>query len=590
MQNNYSRLISSFKEKTLAYPDSKAIVFLDNFITYKELDLISDEISNWILSYTKENWPICFCMDRSIEMIIMILWILKSWHPYSPIDSTYPEERIQLILNDIQPSLFVFDEKNKWVSILLSDNTKKKSYNEILAKSKESNKKYPNKKLNPNQEIYILFTSWSTWVPKWVIMEDIALWNLIEWQINISNQTIKHHITLQFAPIGFDVSFQEIFSTLCSWWTLVLITEEERKNPIRLSSYIAKYNITRLFIPFFWLDLFCNAAIGLKSDLKEIITAGEALKITPNIRKFFENHPDCKLFNQYGPTETHVTIYHELALQEVLWWSELPPIGKSIPNSIIELLWDDLIPVKDWEIGEIYIWGLVVAKWYLNQDKLTKEKFKYLKFPKEWLFYKTWDLAKKDLQWNYHYHWRNDKQIKTQWYRIEVWEIEATILQHQDISWAAVILHMDNEEQNYLVVFLKTQKAIDINYIKTFLIKKLPIYMIPQKFEIIDDFPLTNTGKINYIKLSEDYWKKNIISNNPVWSIDEIIEAQWIDILGNKTDVNTNFFEAWWNSLLATQFTKRLESILSIELSPILLFEHPTIEDLLDFFNDYKKD
>jgi non-ribosomal peptide synthetase component F len=223
---------------------------------------------------------------------------------------------------------------------------------------------------------YITYTSGSTGKPKGVAMNHLPLCNLILWQLE--NTTLAQDAkTLQFAPISFDVSFQEIFSTWCSGGTLVLITEELRRDALALLGFLEEKAVTRLFVPFVALQQLAEVAVDSElfaTHLQEIITAGEQLQITPAISQWFRKLGNCTLHNHYGPSESHAVTAFTLS-PSVETWPLLPPIGKAIANTEIYLLDQNLQPVPIGIPGELYIGGITLARGYLNRPDLTNEKF-----------------------------------------------------------------------------------------------------------------------------------------------------------------------------------------------------------------------
>ncbi|WP_293087829.1 AMP-binding protein, partial [Moorena sp. SIO4A1] len=237
--------------------------------------------------------------------------------------------------------------------------------------------------LNPNctaseeNLAYVIYTSGSTGKPKGVAMKHLALSNLILWQRSNTTVSIRAK-TLQFVPISFDVSFLEIFSTWCGGGTLVLISEELRRDLVALLHLVRAKQVERLFLPFVALQQLAETAqtLGLMpTSLREVITGGEQLQITPAIASFFSQLKDCSLHNQYGPSETHVVVTVFTLTGSTDTWPALPPIGRPIANIQIYLLDQFAQPVPVGIPGELYIGGVSLALGYLNRPELTEQKF-----------------------------------------------------------------------------------------------------------------------------------------------------------------------------------------------------------------------
>src|SRR5262249_45130949 len=279
---------------------------------------------------------------------------------------------------------------------------------------------------------YVLYTSGSTGKPKGVQLSYGALENIILWE---HAKALTGARTLQFTTLNFDVSFQEIFATWCSGGTLVLVEEEARRDARQLWRYICERAIERVFLPAVALQQLAEAAEGEKStapSLREIITAGEQLRITPPLVSLFNRLPSCALENQYGPTESHVVTAYALT-GAAAQWPLLPPIGRPLHNTRIYLLDAQLQPVPLGVAGALYIGGDILARGYLNRADLTAERFIPDGFGLGRRLYKTGDLARWRADGNIEFLGRNDSQVKIRGYRVEVGEVEAVLLEHKGV-------------------------------------------------------------------------------------------------------------------------------------------------------------
>ncbi|MCB0774175.1 MAG: AMP-binding protein, partial [Flavobacteriales bacterium] len=288
-----------------------------------------------------------------------------------PIDPSYPAERIAGMLEDAQPPVVITSRthqhlfKGTAAKVLLIEDID-------LENGPLFEGPCP---ATADDLLYVLFTSGSTGRPKGVAMHHAPLTNLIQWQLRTSVCKAGDR-TLQFAPISFDVSFQEIFTTFAQGGTLVLITDEDRLNSTQLLRKIIAQRINRIIVPFVALQYLAEAVERtgeVPSTLKEVFTSGEQLKITPAIANLFKQLPGCRFCNQYGPTEGHVV--SELELKgDPSTWPALPNIGKAIDNVKLYVLDEQMKPVKQGEEGELYLGGACVAKGYIGRDDLTAER------------------------------------------------------------------------------------------------------------------------------------------------------------------------------------------------------------------------
>jgi amino acid adenylation domain-containing protein len=464
-------LVKLFVDQVLATPDNNALVFENRILTYHQLNLKANQLAHFLLSlktpegvsFLVGNPLIAIAMDRSADMIIGLLAILKAGGAYVPIDPDYPDARIRFMLEDSRTALLltksylsvhrVFDEQPHYCQIVCVD---KMDVSEQAAEN-------PTVSYQPDDLAYVIYTSGSTGKPKGVSMPQSALINLLHWQSRqLGLKTADN--TLQFSSLSFDVSFQEIFSTFVTGGKLVLIDNETRMNGKALLDYLEKHKIERLFVPFVMLQHVCEQKIASRTSLslRNIITAGEQLRITPAIRDFFNALPFCRLHNHYGPSETHVVTSFTLA-EEITNWASLPPIGKTIANTRIYILDELNQPQANGVAGEIAIASAGLARGYHNRPELTAEKFIEIEvLGKSERIYKTGDLGRYLPDGNLEFLGRIDLQIKLRGFRIEPGEIEAVISEHPTIQQAVVGLHEQNNDKR-LIAWFVTRKPEQTN-------------------------------------------------------------------------------------------------------------------------------
>ncbi|OME44370.1 non-ribosomal peptide synthetase, partial [Paenibacillus odorifer] len=279
---------------------------------------------------------------------------------------------------------------------------------------------------------YVIYTSGSTGQPKGVGMPQKALFNLLAWQVK-NLECSRQKRTLQFASISFDVAFQEIFSALGNGGTLVLVSEEERMEVSRLVRVIKRFEIERLFFPVVFLNKFadyCNNDVREIKMVKEIIVAGEQLKMLPGLQKLMRNVPELKIYNHYGPSETHVVTSYEINNGNYQNY-DLPPIGKPIDNVKLYILDKNMKMVPVGISGELYIGGICLSKGYYKRESFTKERFITNPFIStsfnDSFLYRTGDSVRYLANGEIEYIGRIDNQVKIRGYRIELGEVEAVL-------------------------------------------------------------------------------------------------------------------------------------------------------------------
>ncbi len=368
-----------FEAQVQRTPNAIAVVFEDQQLTYHELNRRANQLAHHLHSLgVGPEVIVGICIDRSLDMVVGLLGILKAGGAYVSLDPTYPKERLAFMLADAKVTILLTQQKlltelpeHKAHLVCLDTNDRVISQNrsENLLSGVESG-------VEPENVAYVIYTSGSTGKPKGVVMRHFSLSNLIAWQLK--HTTVPTAKTLQFTPVSFDVSFQEIFSTWCSGGTLVLVSEKVRRDTVALLNLITEQAVERLFMPFVALQQLSDVVFeGLGTipfSLREIITAGEQLQITPTLASFFKKLPHCTLHNHYGPSESHVVTAFTLT-GPVSNWPTLPPIGRPIANTQIYILDQSLQPVSIGIAGELYIGGVNLARGYLNRPKLTLAKF-----------------------------------------------------------------------------------------------------------------------------------------------------------------------------------------------------------------------
>jgi len=420
-------------------------------------------------------------------------------------------------------------------------------------------------------------------------MEHRPLVNLVCWQVRNSKLT-KEAATLQFAPLSFDVSFQEMFSTWCAGGTLLLIPEGLRRDPVGLVRFLTHRAVGRVFMPFVALQQVADASHGqgpVLHALREVITAGEQLKITPTIARFFEERPDCTLQNQYGPSESHVVTTFTLSGCPRDWVT-LPPIGGPIANTQIYLLnaRQELVPPG--ETGELYIGGDCLARGYWNQPELTSERFIPDPFSTEAgaRLYRTGDLARYLPDGNIEFLGRLDHQVKIRGFRIELGEIEAVLCQHPAVHAAAVLRREDTPGQVRLVAYLVTERksAPSIGEVRRFVRDKLPEYMVPSAIVVLGSLPVTPSGKVDLHALPAPGHERPPLDQpfvEPRNELERQLKQIWEEILRIRPiGVRDPFSELGGDSLQAAHLFLQTQKVLGKILPLWPPLQEVTIEHL----------
>jgi amino acid adenylation domain-containing protein len=571
------------------YPDKLAVVFENSSITYSELNKRADVLSAALMEIATQEEIIGISTTRSIDMVIGMLAILKAGKAYLPIDSSYPIERQKYVcqLSKVKFLLAIEEEQSHWIKLGLERIDFKEEYT--------YNSDYHN---TISKVAAVLFTSGSTGEPKGVVMGHLGIYNQIKYQLKNGSLNASTKC-IQFTHLGFDYSMVEIFGTLAAGGELHLIAEEDRLDSNYLLKYTIKQNITRLFLPFVVLQKFveeANLTNIYPFSLKEIITGGELLKINPEFKGFFHNLPLLYLTNIYGPTEASVNVTEFQLRGDPEIWEEIPPIGNGIHGAVIWVLDKDLKIVEKGEIGELCISGDCLALGYINREDLTNEKFVNWKNPGGEIIriYKTGDLVLQDNQGNYHFKGREDDQVKIRGNRIEIGEVELALTKTEGVRQAAVRLDTDATGQKFLSGYvILSDQGLSTKKIKETLRLSIPDYMIPEALMVIDQFPMTSTGKIDKKALPKP------TNNRPVWAspiklpeteVQQIIHAVFLEVLNyDKLCVSDNFFEFGGNSIKAQLVVSRLRHQYHYQIPITKFYQFPSVLALSGFLEKDEK-
>ncbi len=578
-----------FEEQVERTPESIALVSADEQLSYQELNRRSNQLAHYLqgLGVGPEKL-VGICMERSVEMIVSLLAVLKAGGAYVPLDPEYPRERLSFMLSDAAVQVLLTQERllglvdGQGTRVVCVD-----SEWETIARERTEN---PESRVSAQNLAYVIYTSGSTGVPKGVSMQHRPLFNLIEWQhrgLKLSHAAT----TLQVSSLSFDASFNESFATWRSGGTLILISEELRRDPEALLRFIADQKVERLFLPFVTLQQLAEAFTAggpLPGSLREILSTAEQLQINQDITHLFQQLDDCILYNEYGPSESHVvTAFAMTGPPES--WNALPPIGVPVANTQIYLLDRHLHLVPVGVAGELYIGGVHLARGYLNQPGITAEKFIPNPFGNEsgTRLYKTGDLARYLPDGNIKYLGRIDSQVKIHGFRIELGEIEAVLAEHEQLQEAVVIAAAADGDTR-LVAYLiasDTQARPSTKELRAHLKKRLPNYMVPSIFVWLDEMPLTPSGKIDRRALVVPAQLRPEIESDfvaPCSPAEELLAEMWCRVLKlERIGIHDNFFELGGHSLLATQLVSQVRKVFRIELPLRVLFEEPTVSGLL---------
>ena len=583
-----------FFEEAERNPKAVALVHGASALSYGELAVRVDALAKQLRTLgVGPDVPVGICLERSFAMIVAVLATLRAGGAYVPLDPSYPPDRLGFMLHDSGAPVLL-TQRNLRGRVGIPDGLKVKCLDEdggvdeagdAEASATEPYSTEGNPEAAPENLAYIIYTSGSTGKPKGVAMPHRALCNLLSWQMHLS-AIRRGGRTLQFSSLSFDVSFQEIFATLSGGGTLVLVDDDVRRDARALWRLLLQQRIERLFLPFVALQQLAEtfrAADADASSLREVITAGEALQITPRIAGMFDALRHCTLHNQYGPSETHVASEYRIP-GPALTWEARPPIGRPIANTEIYLLDSRLNVVPIGVAGELYIGGAGLARGYWRDEEMTKARFVPHPFTTGARLYRTGDRARYRLDGTIEFLGRTDQQVKFNGYRIEPGEIEVVLARHPAVGECAVVVREQPGEPRRLVAYVvpgaSRPQPVEL---RRHLQQALPDYMVPGSFVILPALPLTPSGKVDRRALPAPVVDAadGDASSAPQCMAEELLADIWREVLGlDRVDVHANFFELGGHSLLATQVITRLYEALNVELPLAQFFIAPTITQL----------
>ena len=588
-----------FERRADGDPSTPALESAAGRLTYGELEARANQLARHLRTLgVVPDQRVAICLDGgAAAAAIAIVATLKAGGAYVPLDPTLPDGRLAHMLADCAPRVLLTQQRllHRLAAApacerVLLDDIAGAPWAQAAAPRPDAHAMG----LRGDHLAYVIYTSGSTGVPKGVAMPHRALANLLAWQ---REQLPDAARTLQFAAPGFDVAFQEIFSTLATGGTLVPVPEELRRDLPALAGWLAGQGIERLFLPCIALhalgELWSQQGEALPPALRDLIVAGEQLRITPAIRRLFDGGGAARLHNHYGPTESHVVTTHTLA-GPARDWDDLPPIGTPVDNCRLYLLDALGRPVPRGVAGEIHIAGAQVARGYLNQPAPGAERFLRDPFPdaEGARMYRSGDLGRWREDGTIEYLGRNDFQLKIRGHRVEPGEIEARLGELPGVREAAVVAREDVPGEKRLVAYIVVADGaptedpldpIDPAELRRQLAARLPEHMLPGAFVPLAALPLTPNGKLDRKALPapESLAFAHRSYEATTGEIEDTLARIWCELLGmERVGRDDDFFELGGHSLLAVRLVSQLRERLGVELPLPVLFTHPRLADL----------
>jgi amino acid adenylation domain-containing protein len=573
-----------FEEQVPRMPDRTAVISGDRQLTYAEVDRRAGQLAALLLNMGvggENETLVGILCERSLEMMVGIMGILKAGAVYMPIEPGHPEERIRKMVKDGEVTVILTQsrlhsgvlDRLEGVQIIRLDDI---SFPDTPCEPVSV-------RLSSHRLAVALYTSGSTGVPKAVLIEHRGLVNRLAWMQGQFPLSVGDTI-LQKTNYTFDVSMTELFGWFPGGAKVCFLAIGAEGDPVAIMRTAAQNQITVMSYSPTAFYLFVNAVNRKNSaslvSVKWFLLAGEPLPLDL-AKKFNDLHLPGRLVNLYGPTEgvIYATCYYCSPMPDV----KRIPIGKPLGNTRAYVLDSNREPVPVGKTGELYLAGISLGRGYLNRPGLTFERYVPDPFFPGERMYRTGDLAVVLEDGNLLFLGRVDQQVKLKGIRIELGEIESSLLQHPCILEAAVKVRMDESGVNYLAAYLVVRQRITVKELHAFLIKKIPQYMIPNAFIRVDKMPLTSSGKLNRGALPD------VPQNVPIGSeydapgneIERGLVSIWQQVLKQeRVGILDNFFELGGDSLLANLVAVRAEKVFNTSLSTRDIFDTPTIKAL----------
>ena len=593
-------IVDLFEEQVEQTPDAVAVVFEDQQLTYRELNIKANQLAHYLQNIgVKPEVLVGICVERSLEMVSGLLGILKAGGAYLPLDLAYPKARLAFMLEDAKVPVLLTQEslteklpetKTPVVCLDLEAETLSRYHSENIISG-----------VGPENLAYVIYTSGSTGKPKGVLIPHSNVTRLFaatQSMFHFNNQDVW---TL-FHSYAFDFSVWELWGALLYGGTLVVVPYFVSRSPKAFYELLGNQGVTVLnqTPSAFRQVIQIEEQQGICSDLnlRVVIFGGEALEFK-SLTPWFERHGDRipQLVNMYGITETtvHVT-YRPLTKADLN--SLGSAIGIPIPDLQAYILDSHHMLSPIGVPGELHIGGAGLARGYLNRPELTVEKFIKNPFSEEHgsRLYKTGDLARYRPDGNIEYLGRIDNQVKIRGFRIELSEIEAVLGQYSFVKESAVVVHEISQTDKRLVAYLVPYQGQEIEKteLRAFLTSLLPDYMIPSALVTLESLPLTPNGKIDrralsMLSVNHDRSEEQFVA--PRTHEEELLAGIWADVLSvsvSRVGVHDNFFEVGGHSLLATQLMSRIRDSFEVELPLRFMFEKPTIAELAESIETFR--
>jgi amino acid adenylation domain-containing protein len=573
-----------FEEMVERNPDAIALCFRDRQMTYRELNEKANQLAHRLRKLgVGPEVMVTTLLERSLELFVGLLGILKAGGAFVPLDPIYPAERLAFMATDTKAPVMLAQEHllQKLTPRTWCEATVVRLDAGLSEISSENSDNLANLTMASNLA-YVMYTSGSTGLPKGVMVNHRAVVRLVK-NTNYAELS-EQEVFLQFSPISFDASTLEIWAPLLNGGRLAIMPPETQSLD-ELGAAIRKHGVNSMWLTAGLFNLMVEQRLSDLQPLRQLLVGGDALSPV-HVRKAVEGLPACRLINGYGPTEgTTFTCCHTITTADTQGASI--PIGRPIANTQVYLLDSNHRVTPIGEPGELCVAGDGLARGYLNQPELTAQKFVAHPFSNQSgaRVYKTGDMARYRSDGVIEFLGRADSQVKISGYRIELAEIETNLMQHPGVRSVAVIARQEPLGEKKLIAYIvPSRQDSGSDELRTFLERKLPAYMLPSAFVFLKSLPLSPNGKVdrNALPAPESVSRSAAsASASPQTELEQKIAKVWGRVLGvEQVGLNDNFFDMGGDSLSLLEAHAELQKVVSSPLTITDLFEYTTISAL----------
>jgi surfactin family lipopeptide synthetase C len=577
-----------FEEQVERTPDAVALVFEDQRLTYRELNSRSNQLAHYLTKLgVGPEVLVGICVERSLEMVVGLLGILKAGGAYVPLDPAYPKERLAFMVEDTRIAVLL--TQRGMIPVIPACTPKMLCLDaDWEAVAGENDQNLPAQS-TAESLAYVMYTSGSTGTPKGV---EVLHRGVVRLVLNTNYARLDGKETfLQLAPISFDASTLEIWGALLNGATCIVFSAEVPSTD-KLADVIRRHSVSTLWLTASLFNAVIDEDPQALRGISQLLIGGEQLS-APHVRCAQEALPGTQIINGYGPTEnTTFTCCYSIP-QGLARDATTIPIGRPIANTDVYILDKHLQLVPVGVPGQLYTGGDGLARGYLNRPDLTNEMFIPHPFSTEpgARLYKTGDLARWRADGNIEFLGRIDHQVKIRGFRIELGEIESVLGRHEAVREVVVMAREDIPGDKRLVAYIipEGEQTPSVSVLRQYLKEKLPEYMMPNVFVMLEKFPLTPNGKVDRRALPAPEHTRPELEETyvaPRTPVEQSLAEIWANVLGvERVGVNDNFFELGGHSLLAVQLFVRIRKWAGIDLPLATLLKSPTVQGLAEILD-----